>query len=108
MNFEILIPITLFICIVYAIKAVLDARFRAKLVTANGSDELVRSMLLGEAHQRRHNSLRWGIVLVALAVGFAVIEAAGWRDVTPGVIAVLLGTTGLGHLGFYLTARKLG
>ena len=107
MNFEVLIPITLFICIVYAIKSVVDARVRAKLIAANGSDELVRSMLLGEAHQRRHNSLRWGIVLLALAVGFAVIEAAGWREVTPGVIAVLLGVTGLGHLGFYLTSRTL-
>ena len=67
MNFEILIPITLFICIVYAIKSVVDARVRSKLIAANGSDELVRSMLQGEAHQRRHNSLRWGIVLLALS-----------------------------------------
>ena len=107
MNFEVLIPITLFICIVYAIKSVVDARVRSKLIAANGSDELVRSMLLGEAHQRRHNSLRWGIVLTALAIGFFVIEAAGWTEVTPGVVGVLLAVTGLGNLGFYLTARKL-
>ena len=36
MNFEILIPITLFICIVYAIKSVVDARVRSKLIAAKG------------------------------------------------------------------------
>src|SRR5690349_7503095 len=41
MNFEILIPITLFICIVYAIKVVVDARVRRQMVTVGGSEELV-------------------------------------------------------------------
>ena len=108
MNFEILIPITLFICIVYAIKAVVDARVRAKLIASNGSEELVRSMLLGEEQQRRHASLRWGIVLFTLAVGFFVIEAFGWTEVTPGVIGVLLAATGLGNLAFYMTSRRVG
>lgn len=107
MNFETLIPITLFICIVYAIKSVVDARVRGKLIAANSSDELVRAMLLGEEQQRRHASLRWGIVLLSLAVGFTLIEAFGWDEVTPGVIAVLLGATGVGNLAFYATARKL-
>lgn len=109
MDFEVLIPITLFICVVYAIKVVVDARTRSKLIASasGGNDELVRSMIAGEAHQRRHNSLRWGFVLVALGIGFALIEAFGWREVTPGVVAVLLLATGAGHLGFYLTARRL-
>ena len=47
MNFEILIPITLFICIVYAIKVVVDARVRKQMMDSNGSQELVRSMLEG-------------------------------------------------------------
>lgn len=108
MNFEILIPITLFICVVYAIKSVVDARVRGKLIASNGSEELVRSMLVGEEQQRRYASLRWGIVLSALAVGFFVIEAFGWTEVTPGVIGVLLAVTGLGNLGFYLTSRRIG
>ena len=33
MNFEILIPLTLFICIAYAIRAVVDARVRGKIVS---------------------------------------------------------------------------
>ncbi|TWI10258.1 DUF6249 domain-containing protein [Aerolutibacter ruishenii] len=106
-NLELLIPITLFVCIVYAIKVVVDARTRAKLIANNVSEELMQAMLAGEEHNRRHGSLRWGIVLTALAIGFFVIEAAGWTEVTPGVIGVLLAVTGLGNLGFYMTSRKL-
>ncbi|GAB2500009.1 hypothetical protein GCM10027084_12130 [Pseudoxanthomonas sangjuensis] len=108
MEFGILIPITLFICIAYSIKAVVDARVRKQLVASNGSPELVASILRGDEMHRRLSSLRWGITLVALAIGFGIVEAAGWREVTPGVIAVLVGAVGLGNLASYAAARKLG
>ncbi|MFC7302386.1 DUF6249 domain-containing protein [Cognatiluteimonas weifangensis] len=108
MNFEILIPITLFICIVYAIKVVVDARVRRQMVDSNGSQELVRSLLEGEELRRRHGALRWGVTLVLLAAGFGIVQASGWDELNPGVIAVLVGATGLGNLAYYLMARKLG
>lgn len=108
MNFEILIPITLFICIVYAIKVVVDARVRRQMVDSNGSQELVRSLLEGEEVRRRHGALRWGVTLVLLAAGFGIVQASGWDQLNPGVIAVLVGATGLGNLAYYLMARKLG
>ena len=108
MNFEILIPITLFVCIAYAIKAVVDARVRKQMVDSNGSQDLVRSMLEGEEIRRRHGSLRWGVTLVALAIGFGIVQAADWDELNPGVIAILLGATGLGNLAYYQMARKLG
>lgn len=108
MNFEILIPITLFTAIAYSIKAVVDARVRRQLVQSNVSQELVRSIVEGDEARRRHASLRWGIVLVALGLGFAMIESLGWTEVTPGGVAVLLVFTGLGNLGYYLLARRLG
>lgn len=107
MNFEILIPITLFVCIAYAIKAVVDARVRRQMVDSNGSQDLVRSILEGDEIRRRHASLRWGVLLLALAAGFVIIEAAGWTEVTPGVIAVLLGATGFGNLLAYAMSRRL-
>ena len=61
MNFEILIPITLFICITYAIKAVVDARVRRQMLESNGSQELLRSIMAGEDLRQKHSSLRWGI-----------------------------------------------
>ena len=57
------------------------------------------ALLLGTA--------RWGVVLVCLAVGFALIEFFGWDDVTPGAIAVLLGATGVGNLVSYYISRDL-
>ena len=108
MNFELLIPITLFACIAYSIKAVVDARVRKQLVSSNGAPDLVRSILEGDEVNRRLSSLRWGITLVALSIGFAIVEAAGWREVTPGVIAVLVGAVGIGNLGSFAASRKLG
>jgi hypothetical protein len=107
MNAGILIPITLFLCVTYAIKALLDARTRGKLIAANGSEELIRSLVLNEEQQRRHASVRWGIVLVCLAAGFALIEFFGWDEVTPGAIAVLLGATGIGNLVSFYISRDL-
>lgn len=103
----ILVPITLFICIVFAIKIVVEARFRSKLLSTGGAEELLRSMARDEDIRRRHGALRWGIVMVLLAVGFGIIEGAGWSDATPGTIAVLLGAVGLGNLAYYFISRKL-
>ena len=106
MRFEVLIPIAFFLCVTYAIKALVDARMRGKLIAANSSEELVRSLMLNEENERRHTSLRWGVVLTSLAVGFGLIEVFGWDDITPGAIAVLLGATGIGNLAFYSIARN--
>jgi uncharacterized protein DUF6249 len=107
MQFALLIPIIAILSIAYVIKALLDARTRGKLIAANGSEELIRSLVQNEEQQRRHASVRWGVVLVSLAVGFALIEWFGWDDVTPGAIAVLLGATGVGNLVSYYISRDL-
>jgi len=107
MDFDVLIPITLFLCITYAIKALLDTRMRSKLLSNNASEEMIRSLVQNEELQRRHASVRWGVVLVCLAVGFALIEFFGWDQVTPGAIAVLLGATGVGNLVSFSISRNL-
>lgn len=106
-DLEFLIPIVLFVSIAWTIKAVLDARVRRQMVESNGSEELVRSILEGEETRRRHGSLRWGIVLLALGIGFAAVDLQGVQEVTPGVIAALLVATGLGNLAYFLAARRL-
>ncbi|MDI1252658.1 DUF6249 domain-containing protein [Thermomonas sp.] len=108
MNFELLIPITFFICITYAIKVVMDSRVRKQLVSSNGSPELVQSIMANDETNRRLSSLRWGITMVALAIGFGIVQGAGWTEVNPGVIALLVGSLGLGNLAFYALSRKLG
>ena len=107
MNFEILIPITLFVAIAYVIKVIVDARTRRALIGANGSEELVRSIMAGEDLRQKHSSLRWGVTLLAIAVGFGLIEAGGWQEITPGVIAVLAGAVGIGNLAYYMFSRRV-
>mgnify|MGYP007089348931 CR=1 FL=1 len=101
------IPISLFVCITYAVKAIVDARVRKQLVSANVSQDLVRSIIEGDEIRRRHASLRWGVIFVALAIGFFAIEAFPRDEFSPAVIAVLLGATGLGNLAYYAMSRKL-
>jgi hypothetical protein len=106
MDFELLIPIILILSITYAIKMFVDARTRRQLLASNGSEELLRSLVKTEEQKGRQASLRWGIVLTCLAVGFALIESFGWDEVTPGAIAVLLGATGVGNIVVYMIARN--
>ena len=107
MNFDTLIPITLFICIAYAIKVVFDARVRKQMMQSNGSEDLVRAMIAGEEINRRHASLRWGITLVALAIAFGVIQANGWTELNAGALALLVGATGIGNLVYFTLSRRL-
>lgn len=106
MDFSLLIPITLFVCIAYSVKVVVDAYTRRRIVESRGSEDMVRSLLEGEAARRRHASLHWGCVLVALALGFGLVEATGVDHATPGVIGLLLGATGLGNLAYYVFERR--
>jgi len=107
MDWQVLIPITMFICITYAIKLALDARLRFQLVREGAAADALRSLVEGEAAQRRHSSLRWGITLVAIAIAFGIIEASNWREVTPGTLAVLAGAVGVGNLAFFMISRLM-
>jgi len=77
------------------------------MIGANGSETLVRSIMAGEDLRQKHSSLRWGITLLAVALGFGLVEAGGWTEITPGVIAVLAGATGLGNLAYYFFSRRI-
>lgn len=107
MDFNLLIPISLIVGIAYSIKTVVDAYTRRRIIESRGSDDLVRSLLEGDATRRRHASLHWGSVLIALAAGFGLVELIDANHVTPGVIALLLGATGLGNLVYYILGRRL-
>jgi len=107
MNLDILLPMTLIVSVVYAIKVVVEARNRRHLLlAADGSTELALALLRDQERQGRLSSLRWGIVLLALACGFGVVQWLGWTEVGPGLVAVLAGATGAGHLVFYAISRR--
>jgi len=107
MDQQIVIPVALFLCVTYAIKTVVDAYTRRKLFQLQGPREDIALVLENEAVARRQNSLRWGLVLLAIGIGFGLLEVFNLRDVTAGVFAILLGMTGLGHLVYFFLARHL-
>ena len=103
---HVLVPTILFLCVAYCFKALIDAVTSYRLVRTGSSDETVRTVYQMTAAQRRTGSLRWGLVLVALGGSLGLIDLLGWKDVSPGVLAILLAGTGLGHLAFFAATRK--
>jgi hypothetical protein len=101
----IIVP-ALFATIGYVIKVIVDARSRTRMLQST-PPELALSILTEDERRRRHSSLRWGVVLVCLAVGFLVVEFADWDHPSPGVIAVLLAATGIGNIASYLVCRAM-
>lgn len=105
-----IIPIVLFLCITigitYVARLLVSARLRVKMLQACSSKELVESVVQGDARRDQLSALRWGILTLAEAVGFGIIQAMGWDDINPGVVAMLLGAFGLGSLLFFALARR--
>ena len=101
-----LVPLALFLCVTYAFKAVLDAVMRERLLKERASEETIDLILAGERAQRRLAALRSGILLVSIAAGFGLVQWIGWQEINAGVVAVLVGATGVGHLVFYALARR--
>jgi len=107
MNFNILVPITFLVCTVCTIKIAVDALLHRHMVNAGSSPEMINSILRAEEQRRRYSSLRWGIVLLSVGLGFAIIQWIDWREITPGAIAVLASATAAGNLVFFAISRKL-
>ena len=106
MNFEILIPITLFVCIVMAIKVVVDSRFKRRLAETNASEDLIRAMLSADEQARRGAALKWGIVLTLIGMAFGLIDVMNLSPDSPATWGLLIGTAGAGMLGFHFVSNR--
>lgn len=102
---HVLVPIALFACVTYLFKAVLDAVMRLRMLREPGTEDLLRVIVKEEQAQRRLSSLRWGLLLLALAGGFAITRVMGWVELSSGALAILLACTGLGNLLYYAVTR---
>jgi hypothetical protein len=107
MDFEILIPITLFVAIVMAIKIIVDSRLRRRLAETNASEELVRSMLQADEASRRLSALKWGLVLTLIGLSFGLISALHLDSNNPGTWGLLIGAAGVGMLGYHAIANRV-
>lgn len=112
MGKDIVVPVVLFLCItvsiVYIVGLLVNTRQRIKMLQVCGSSELVESVLKSDTHRYQMSALRWGVLAVAEAIAFGIIQAMDWTTINPGVVAVLLGAFGLGSILFFVLGRRLG
>lgn len=103
---EWLIPIVLFVCIVLAIKIVMDGRVRRGIAQSGASEDLVRAMLAADEQNRRTSSLKWGLVLVLTGIAFGLIDALNFGPEDPAAFGIVIAFAGLGMLGFHFIAAR--
>lgn len=107
MDFALLIPITFFIAIVYAIKIVVDSRLRRRMAETNASEDLIKSMLEADAQNQRMSALKWGLVLTLLGLAFGLISALHLDSDNPGTWGLLIGAAGVGMLAYHGIVNRL-
>ena len=107
MEFGLLVPITAFICIVVAIKVIVEAKLRGRLAENNASEDLVKSMLLADEQARRLSALKWGLVLTLLGLAFGLISALHLDSDNPGTWGLLIGAAGIGMLAYHAIANRV-
>jgi hypothetical protein len=107
MEFGLLVPITAFICIVMAIKIVVEARLRGRLAETNASQDLIKSMLVADEQARRLSALKWGMVLTLVGVSFGLISGLHLDSQDPGTWGLLIGAAGVGMLAYHAIANRV-
>ena len=106
MEFGLLVPIVAFICIVMAIKVIVEARLRSRLAETNASEDLVKSMLVADEQSRRLSALKWGLVLTLIGLAFGLISAMHLDSQDPGTWGLLIGAAGIGMLVYHAIANR--
>ena len=106
MDFAYLIPITLFVCIVVAIKVVVDARVRRRIAETNPSEEAMKAMIAADEVSRKLSALKWGLVLTMVGIAFGIIDGANLSSDAPGAWGILFAAAGVGMLAYHGIANR--
>ncbi len=106
MNVDFLIPITAFLSTVAIIKIVVDSRLRRRLAETHASEDLIRAMLTADEQSRSLSALKWGIVLTVVGLAFGLIDLLNLDGNDPATFGLLIGSAGLGMLGFHAFAAR--
>ncbi len=106
MDLALFIPMVLFVCITYAVKIIVDARVRRRMVETNGSEDLVKTLMTADEQNRRVSALKWGMVLTAIGVAFFIQQMAKLTEEDPATYGLLFVAAGVGLLGFHVIGKK--
>ncbi len=105
-DFDALIPITLFVCVVMAVKVIVETRLRKQMVENHVSEDLVKSMLVADEQARRLSALKWGLVLTTVGIAFGLVSALRLNSDSPGTFGLLIGAAGVGMLAYHFIANR--
>jgi|GEM_PF-264327 len=76
-NFELLIPITMFIVIGWIVKVLSDNKLRKSALEKGNLDKNTMDLLFKNRTCRRDNSLKWGMVLIAIGLALIIARIIG-------------------------------
>lgn len=93
-----LIPIVGFVCLVAIVRAVIDGRVKRRLAEMQASEGMVRALAQADEARRRHEVLKWGLVLGLTGFALFLIELFNLGSEDPGAYGLLLGAAGVGLL----------
>lgn len=106
MDLALFIPMVLFVCIAYAVKVIVDARVRRRMVETNGSEELVKTLMESDEQTRRVSALKWGMVLTSIGIAFFIQQMTKLSEDDPATYGLLFVAAGVGLLGYHFVAGK--
>ncbi|GAB3332114.1 DUF6249 domain-containing protein [Marilutibacter aestuarii] len=99
------IPMVFAVCIVLAIRAVVESRLRRRLAETHASEDLIRTLLLTDQENRHQATLKWGMVLVLTGLAFGLIDIANLTAEDAASYGILFGAIGLGMIGYHFLPR---
>lgn len=105
-----LIPIVvvpvIFFSFAYVVRIISDNGVRRRLVEKGIVDENVQHLFAAQYSEYLPNSLKWGMVLIAIGVAVLVGQLVPSSVKDEATIAAMFGLSGVALVAFYFIARR--
>lgn len=101
-----LIPIVGFVCLVAIVRAIIDGRVKRRLAETQASEGMVRALVRADEAKRKHEALKWGLVMGLTGLALVIIELLNLGGEDPGAYGLLLGAAGAGLLLNHILQKR--
>jgi hypothetical protein len=106
MDFDFLIPISVFVVIAYIVKVISDNRVRSRLIEKGALDENVKHLYWGKRSSSHQTSLKWGLVCIGVGLGLFIGQLFPHRVNDEMSIGFMFALAGVGLMIFYFIAKR--
>ena len=98
----------IFLSIVIVIKVISDNRIRKQLINSGNVDEKIKFLYMNPKSKESSplNSLKWGLVLVALGLALFVGQFLPYEMEGEGTIGTMFLFSGIAFLIYYFVSKK--